>query len=109
MAQRLVRLLCPHCKKEGPFSVSLFPPGVKLPFEIDRHYVAQGCESCFYTGYSGRKAIYELIPVDADTAEKIKNNEFSNDTLQYLRLKDTALSLFREGKTSFSEIVSYLI
>lgn len=109
MAQRLVRLLCPHCKKEEPFSASLFPPGVKLPFEIDRHYVARGCESCFYTGYSGRKAIYELIPVDADTAEKIKNNEFKNDTLQYLRLKDTALSLFKAGQTSFSEIISYLI
>ena len=109
VAQRLVRLLCPHCKQEEDFSVNLLPPGVKFPFEINKHYTSQGCESCFYTGYSGRKAIYELISVNGGITEEIKNNTLKNDSLKYLRLKDTALALFRDGQTSFNEILSYLI
>lgn len=109
MAQRLVRLLCPHCKQEEDFPVNLLPPGVKFPFEVNKHYIPKGCESCFYTGYSGRKAIYELISVNGEIAEEIKNDTLKNDNLKYLRLKDTALALFRDGQTSFNEILSYLI
>jgi general secretion pathway protein E/type IV pilus assembly protein PilB len=109
MAQRLVRLLCPHCKQEEGFTEKLLPPGIKLPFEIHRHYIPQGCESCFYTGYAGRKAIYELIPVDGEIAEEIKNNNLKDDSLRYLKLKDTAIYLFRDGQTSFNEILPYLI
>lgn len=108
MAQRLVRLLCPHCKQEEPFNETLFPR--KLPFKLSSHYSAQGCEQCLYTGYLGRKAIYELVPIDQLLSEKIKNNTLDHDSdLRIALLKDTALELLKEGKTSLDEIYSYLL
>jgi len=47
--------------------------------------------------------------VDGEIAEEIKNNNFKDDSLRYLKLKDTAISLFRDGQTSFNEILPYLI
>lgn len=109
MAQRLVRLLCPKCKKDEDFSPSLMPKGVLLKTEIEKHYIAGGCEHCFFTGYSGRKAIYELIPVTSEIAEKIKYSNLSVEDLKLRSLKDSALELFVQGQTSLEEILSYLI
>ena len=53
IAQRLIRMLCPHCKVEVPGD----RPG------ISRMYRAQGCERCQRTGFFGRSAIYEILPV----------------------------------------------
>ncbi len=64
LAQRLVRLLCPHCKQAS----SATPADCKL-FELPSSqpptlYSAVGCESCNYSGYRGRTGIYEVIEVD---------------------------------------------
>ena len=53
IAQRLVRLLCPHCKVE-------VKPERK---EFTRMYRAQGCDRCQHTGFFGRTAIYEILPL----------------------------------------------
>lgn len=108
MAQRLVRLLCPHCKKKEPFTPSLLPR--ELPFRLSSHYRPEGCEHCLYTGYSGRKAIYEILPVDGKLAEQIKDNSLGNsDDLKISLLKDAALEVFKNGETSLEEIYSYLL
>ena len=53
IAQRLVRLLCPHCKVE-----------VKPPRQgLKRMYESRGCDQCQQTGFFGRAAIYELLPL----------------------------------------------
>jgi type II secretory ATPase GspE/PulE/Tfp pilus assembly ATPase PilB-like protein len=53
IAQRLVRLLCPHCKAE-----------VKPSREgLRRMYAAKGCDRCQQTGFFGRTAIYEMLPL----------------------------------------------
>ena len=109
MAQRLVRLLCPHCKKEENFSEKLLPPGIKLPFEIKSHYSPHGCELCYFSGFSGRKAIYELIPVNTTIAEEIRNNQLKEDSLNYMKLKDAAINIFKSGQTSLNEIMPYLL
>lgn len=67
IAQRLVRLLCPQCKM--PFK----PTAEQLKqFNLNGEmsqldslniYRARGCESCRYTGFRGRTAIYEIVPV----------------------------------------------
>ena len=107
MAQRLVRLLCPHCKREEDFSDVILPGTNKL--EIKTHYRAVGCEHCYFTGYSGRKAIYELILVTPDIAEEIKYNTLNVNTLRFRSLKDSALELVINGQTSLDEILSYLL
>ena len=53
IAQRLVRILCPRCK------VEVTPPRKGLT----RMYRAQGCDACQQTGFHGRSAIYELLPM----------------------------------------------
>jgi general secretion pathway protein E len=49
LGQRLVRKLCPHCKKAEPGG---------------NGFVPVGCDRCSFTGYSGRTGIYELLRVD---------------------------------------------
>lgn len=107
MAQRLVRLLCPHCKQEVLFANQLLPGETTL--EISQHFKAVGCEHCYYTGYAGRKAIYELIPIDYDAAEFIRHNNLNLSDLKYRSLKDSALELFASGQTSIEEILSFLL
>ncbi|MHC4263048.1 MAG: GspE/PulE family protein, partial [Planctomycetota bacterium] len=68
IAQRLVRTICPHCKTLVPiddeWNAKLHKLGLP-PADLDGQVaVGEGCEECFHTGYSGRTAIYEFLPVD---------------------------------------------
>ncbi len=113
VAQRLVRLLCPNCKEETPFDESLFPRNFKPVKKVNTHYLAKGCENCFYTGYKGRKAVYEVIPIDYELEEHIKNSNFDVASLLkekgIERLTDNAFKLFEEGSTTIDEIYPILI
>jgi general secretion pathway protein E len=66
LAQRLVRLLCPHCKTgDGTLSEEVWAsltPGVSLP-RPERVYRPVGCPECRQTGYRGRTGLYELLTV----------------------------------------------
>ena len=68
IAQRLVRTICPHCKTEEPINDEWLAKLKKLnvdPSRMDgRVAVGEGCEECFHSGYAGRTAIYEFMPVD---------------------------------------------
>jgi type IV pilus assembly protein PilB len=112
-AQRLVRLLCPRCKQEAPFAESLYPPTYRQPRHIHSHYIAKGCEECYYTGYKGRKALYEIIPVDHDLSELIRKGVGDADDLlkqkNIIRLSDAAFALFENGETSIEEVYSILM
>ena len=112
VAQRLVRLLCSECKKEMPFENDLLPVGfkrIKLP---DTHFQPIGCEHCFFTGYKGRKAIYEVISIEDEIRNGIKQTEF--DVSEYLKknqvslLADQAFKLMASGLTSIEEIYALL-
>ncbi len=105
IAQRLVRLLCPYCKeKENPENR---PPGIVTIHAQTYHRC--GCEKCFYTGYSGRKAIYEVILSDEDISEAIRRD--ISDISGILKskgitsLKDSAITLYESGETSLEEIL----
>lgn len=63
MAQRLVRTLCPNCKKESSMSASDWEELVK-PWKVNvpkNSYEAEGCLECRNTGYLGREGIYEIF------------------------------------------------
>lgn len=111
-AQRLVRLLCPSCKEKGSFSDKLYPKQFKAYRPITEHYMAKGCGACFYTGYRGRKAVYEVIPIDGELAEKIKNGIFDISGELKERgirtLAENAFALFESGETSIEEIYPLL-
>ncbi len=113
VAQRLVRILCPHCKEEAPFDDSYLPFDTTIPFPISKHYVAKGCPECFYTGYKGRKAIYEIIPVDHQVGKAIKENQFTIDNLlQERKVEDIRIKAFKmvlTGDSSFEEIYPLMV
>ena len=48
------------------------PRSYKPSVEVKEHYVHVGCADCFYTGYFGRTAIYEVIPIDGEVGELVK-------------------------------------
>lgn len=113
VAQRLVRKLCPHCKEKKPILGSDFPEQFKAPRELREQYVAVGCNECYFTGYQGRKAIYEIIPITKDLVGHIRNNRLEIDG--YLKdqgiasLQTNALRLVRDGITSIEEVYPLLI
>ena len=65
ISQRLVRRICPHCKTAyRPEADELELLG--LPEDADvEFYRGAGCEECYHTGTSGRRAVFEILTVDA--------------------------------------------
>jgi general secretion pathway protein E len=62
IAQRLVRVLCNHCKEAYKPDMALQTLGVR-PDRLKKYtfYRAKGCDQCFHTGYRGRIAIFEIL------------------------------------------------
>jgi type IV pilus assembly protein PilB len=112
VAQRLVRKLCNDCKEEAKIIPSLFPENFSIPKELKTHHIASGCHSCHHTGYQGRKAIYEILPITQDLLMAIKENHLQIDN--YLKnnkidtLKTNAIKLIKNGTTSIEEVYSLL-
>jgi len=113
VAQRLIRLLCPECKQVKDFDRGLYPKQFKPYLEIVEHYVANGCEHCYFTGYKGRKAVYEVIPIDQELSAEIKGGSMNiNDLLKERgvhTLAENAFNLFSAGQTSIEEIYPLLL
>lgn len=112
IAQRLVRKLCVHCKQKESISSEDLPDNFNLPKDVVHHYKAQGCEKCYHTGYSGRKAIYEIIPITKTLVDNIKKNDLEIDSYiqenKIATLNINAVELIRNGITSIDEVYSLL-
>lgn len=114
VAQRLLRVLCRYCKEELPIVGNIFPGDFGQKLEVEKHFVPKGCKRCFFTGYSGRKAIYEVIPVDSQVADYISDNS-KNECDHYFKslgiksLRDSAWELFKAGESSIEEIYPLLL
>ncbi|WP_233260681.1 GspE/PulE family protein [Pedobacter sp. HMWF019] len=112
VAQRLLRLLCSNCKVQEEFDPAAYPKQFKPFAHVSHHYVATGCEKCYYTGYSGRKAVYEVIPLDHELTNEIKQaNLYVNPLLEARGIKtlgENAFALFASGQTTIEEIYPLL-
>jgi general secretion pathway protein E len=113
LAQRLVRVICPHCKAETQ-------PDQKMlqSMRLDesetrgvRFYEGQGCENCHHTGFHGRIAIFEYIEVDEDirrhiveqaTTEQIKKAAAEKGVTT---LRRDGWQKVRDGITTVSEVL----
>jgi type IV pilus assembly protein PilB len=113
VAQRLVRLLCPSCKREEEISNNLFPKHFHPLRSIKNHYIPIGCQDCYFTGYKGRKAVYEVISVDTDVVELIKDSNIKISSVleekQIFSLADQSFDLLARGVTSIEEIYPILM
>lgn len=112
VAQRLVRILCPHCKKEEPFDVMELPKAFRRA-SVSRQFKPVGCNQCYFTGYKGRKAVYEVINITKELSEYIKEQKATiNEYCKLNKISTLAgnvLALFEQGDTSLEEIYPYLI
>ena len=109
VAQRLVRVLCPHCKESvKPNDEQRKILGVKRneAIQIFRH---KGCKRCNQTGYRGRMAIMELLRIDSDMdsliARRAHFDELRNMALEkgFTTLADDGVRRILEGYTSIEE------
>lgn len=113
IAQRLLRVLCPHCKAETPFSEKELPKNYPAPKITKQVFEPIGCSECHFTGYRGRVAVYEVISIDRELSQCIKENK---DSLtkelkerEIASLDESAFELFSQGKTSLEEIYPILM
>ncbi|MFN2309308.1 MAG: type II secretion system protein GspE, partial [Gammaproteobacteria bacterium] len=70
LAQRLVRLNCPHCIEEEPVD-SVVRGFLGVPLD-ERFYHGAGCDACNQTGFKGRVAVYELLIMTAALRELLR-------------------------------------
>ncbi len=108
MAQRLVRKLCSHCK--APHTPTDAQRDLLSIPEDTPIYQAVGCEQCKHSGYKGRAAIYELIPVDATLRQYIHEGAGEQEMLSYARefspsLMDDGRRRVLSGETSLEEVL----
>jgi general secretion pathway protein E len=78
IAQRLLRTVCPNCREpvEPDQKQRYFLEDLKLTpdhFPNGRIMVGKGCDECFRSGFAGRTAIYEVMPIDTHIQEQIVN------------------------------------
>jgi len=108
MAQRLVRLLCTHCKT--PHNAT---EAECRRLDIDPKetlHRAVGCDKCNHTGYRGRTAIYELIKIDDTLRQLIHEGAGEQAMIKYARGHSPALLAdgrrrVIEGQTSLEEVL----
>ena len=109
VAQRLVKVLCPKCKKARMSTDEENElMGIDHSIEI---YEACGCPHCNNTGYKGRTAIHEIIHCTNDISELIVNGA-NKDQIEKMAkthgtklLRDNVSVLVQQGKTSTEELV----
>ena len=110
IAQRLVRVLCPHCKSScRPDAMERKLLGIHHADE-NILYRAAGCELCHHQGYSGRLAIMELLKMDNDlddlVARRTSVRELKHAALEkgFRPLAADGLQRVLQGITSLSEV-----
>ncbi len=112
LAQRLVRVICPHCKKrvnypDSYLSESGLDPNVwrDVPF-----YEGAGCFECQGSGFRGRTAIHELLDLSERIREMILSRRPSSEIRRVARdegmtfLRESALERVRSGVATLKEV-----
>jgi len=112
LAQRLVRVICTHCKRPARVSRALLEEsGLDPTFEHShRFYEGVGCIECNGTGYKGRQAICELLDLTDRIREMILEKRPTSEIKKVAReegmrfLRESAVERVLEGVTTLREI-----
>ncbi|MBN1804381.1 MAG: type II/IV secretion system protein [Sedimentisphaerales bacterium] len=110
-SQRLLRLLCTHCKKPADLSEDLIQKFKRKGITCTNIFQATGCRRCDGTGYSGRTAVCDLMVISDELKDNIANNKNSIAELRTEGIKKDkshmrkeALKKVAAGITSLEEI-----
>jgi general secretion pathway protein E len=99
LAQRLVRKLCPHCRRE------------EVDADGQRRWHPVGCAHCTNTGYKGRTGVYELMVADAQVQALVHNRAAESELMVAAQaaglrsMREDGERLVRSGVTSLEEVV----
>lgn len=108
LAQRLVRLNCRGCIE--PETVDTQVQDILGVDATSSFFRGKGCLRCHGTGYVGRRAVYELLPISREIRELIGNTSSGHDIEQLAiqsgmqPLSENALALANTGETSLAEV-----
>jgi type IV pilus assembly protein PilB len=113
LAQRLVRKICENCKEEHNVSETAL---LKIGFPSDKikdvkFYMGTGCPDCNKTGYKGRIALYEVMPVKDELKELILQGASSTEIkreavrLGMSTLRQSGIKKVMDGVTTIEEIL----
>ena len=112
IAQRLVRVLCEHCKEEDNSpAAQAFKEQVGIPTNTTI-YRSVGCRECRQTGFFGRRAIFEWMDTDSTIRELVLKNASSDGIRDAARragmrtLAEDGWRLVRLGVTTVEEVLS---
>ncbi|MBC8404326.1 MAG: Flp pilus assembly complex ATPase component TadA [Planctomycetes bacterium] len=109
VAQRLLRSVCQECRIpwQAPEDM-LKKAGLTADQQVFR---GKGCEICHFTGYKGRSAIYEILPMDDALREQFLRNPSTIALRELARerkmmtLRERAIELALNGKTTLDEVL----
>jgi type IV pilus assembly protein PilB len=112
LAQRLVRLICEHCKKPVRYSEEALREGGLNPsaWRDVTFYEGAGCFECGGTGYHGRTAIHELLDLSERIREMILERKAASEIKRAAReegmtsLRESAVEKVRLGVTTLREV-----
>ncbi len=111
-SQRLLRKVCPKCRKEMEYPAEVLMDAGIDPEKIDfKLYRGDGCKHCRGTGYKGRIGVFETLLVTGKIREAILNRasiaEVEHAAVEngMNTLRDSALSKLREGVTTLEEVI----
>ncbi len=115
-AQRLIKMLCPYCKMEQAGLSShdrrLYNLGEEWEETPIYQGSAEGCPECRMTGYVGRSAILEIIPITPKVSDQLSKGEISPYDLEVKvekegvlpNLRRSGLKFLKEGKTDLAAL-----
>ncbi len=111
IAQRLVRVLCPHCKQvDDSITTRTLREQMEFPPEVPI-YRGVGCRECRHTGFHGRRAIFEMMDMSNEVRQMILRNCSSGEIRDAARrhgmrvLSEDGWRVIREGITTPEEVM----
>lgn len=109
VSQRLVRKICPHCRKAyTPTEEEKRMVGIAENEDVT-FYKGEGCQECGRTGYRGRRGVFEILALDAALRREVANNASSEELTKtalengFVTMKDNCRRLVMEGVTTVAE------
>lgn len=111
IAQRLVRKLCPNCRKAvTPTAEQLARMG-EFGAGVKKLYVPRGCSKCLRTGYRGRRAVFEMLLTSDALRDAIARNtsmaditKAAGEGAKFVKLLQNGYELAAEGIVSIDEV-----
>lgn len=110
VAQRLVRLLCLHCREEKVANQKECELLKANPLSPPAIYRAVGCDKCRHTGYEGRTGLYEVIEIDEALRTMIHDNSSELEMKAISRqkfpsIRQDGINRVLQGDTTLEEIL----